>query len=128
MLIALDPENQGRSAYLGTKQPSTGDPDLQHYLGSPQNDPVEDIELVEFSCTDDVRRRFLREKLTTFLGGAVTRWKTDELTKGLRVPVVLYLGCCCRAFDLPRYTPRADDKDAERFLRYFRQLIVEPRR
>ena len=73
VLIALDPENQGRSACLGTKQPSKGDPDLQHYLGRPKYDPAEDIELVECSCNDDVRRRFLREKLTISLGGAVTR-------------------------------------------------------
>ena len=102
VLTALDPENQGRSAYLGTKQPSKGDPDQQHYLGRPKYYFAEYIELVECSCTDDVRRRFLREKLTTSLGGAVTRWKTDERTKGLRMPVVLYLGGCCRAFDLPR--------------------------
>ena len=70
VLIALDPENQGRSAYLGTNQPSKGDPDLQHYLGRPKYKPVEHIELVECSCTDDVRRRFLREKLTTSLDGA----------------------------------------------------------
>ena len=123
MLIALDPENQGRSAYLGTKQPSKGDPDLHYYLGRHKYDPADDIELVECSCTDEVCHRFLHEKLTTSLGSAVTRWKTDEQTKGLRVLVVLYLNGCCRAFDLPRYTPRADDKDAERFLRYFRQLV-----
>ena len=124
MLIALDPENQGRSAYLGKKQPLKGDPDLQHYLGRLKYDPAEDIELVECSCTDYVGRRFLREKLTTSLGGVVNRWKTDERTKRFRVPVVLYLGGCCQAFDYPRYTPRVDGKDAERFLRYFRQLVV----
>ena len=124
VLIALDPEIQGRSANLGTKQLSKGDPDLTHYLGRPINDPAEDIELVVYSYTDNVRRRVLREKLKTSLGGAVTRWKSDKRTKGLRVFVVLYLGGCCRAFDLPRYTPREDNKDAERFLRYFRQLVV----
>ena len=88
VLISLDPENQSRSAYLRTKQPLKSDPDLQHYLSRPKYDAAEDIKLVECSCTDDVRRRFLREKLTNSLGGAVTRWKTDERTKGLRVPVV----------------------------------------
>ena len=73
MLIALEPENQGRAACLGTKQPSKGDPDLQHYLGRPKYDLAEDIELVECYFNDDVRCRFLREKLTTSLGGAVTR-------------------------------------------------------
>ena len=47
VLIALDIENQRRSAMLGEKQPSRGSPYLQHYLGRPKNDPVEGIALVE---------------------------------------------------------------------------------
>ena len=39
------------------------------------------------------------------------------------MPVVLALGGYCRAFDTGRRVPRPDDKDAERFLRYFRQLV-----
>ena len=81
VLITLDPEKQGRSAYLGTKQPSKGDPDLLHYLVRPKYDPPEDIELVECSFTDDVRRRFLREKLTNSLGGVAPG---GEQTSGLR--------------------------------------------
>ena len=122
MLIDLDIENQKRSALLGEKQPSRGAPDLQHYFARPKYDPAEDIALVECSCNNDVRRKFLSSKLTTTLGGVVTRWKTDERTKGLRVPVLLALGCCCRAFDQPRRVPRPDDNDAEHFLRFFRQL------
>ena len=38
--------------------------------------------------------------------------------------VVLYFSGCCRAFDLPRYIPRADAKDAKQFLPYIRQLVV----
>ena len=37
--------------------------------------------------------------------------------------MVRALGGYCRAFDQPRRVPRPDDKDAERFLRYFRQLV-----
>ena len=66
-------------------------------------DPAEDIALVECCCNDDVKRRFLISKLTTTLCGVVTRWKTDDRTKGLRVPVVLALGGCCRAFNQPRH-------------------------
>ena len=104
---------------LGEKQPSRGSPDLQHYLGRPKYDPAEDIALVECCCNDDVKRKFLSSKLTTTLGGFVIRWKTDDRTKGLRVPVVLALGCCCCAIDQPRHVARPDDKDAERFLRHF---------
>ena len=39
--------------------------------------------------------------------------------------MVLYLGYCCRAFDRPWHQPRTDDKDAKRFLRYFRALVVQ---
>ena len=39
------------------------------------------------------------------------------------MPVVLALGGCCRAFDQPRHVARPDDKDAERFLRHFCQLV-----
>ena len=96
---------------------------MQHYLGRSKYDPAKDIALVECCCNDDVRRKFLSSKLTTTSGGGVTRWKTDERTKGLRVPVVLALGGCCRAFDYPRHVPRPDDKEAERFLKYFCQLV-----
>ena len=99
MLIGLDIENQGRSTLLGEKQPSRGEADLQHYLGRSNYDPAEDIALVECCCKDDVRRKFLSSKLTTTLGGVDTRWKTDDRTKGLKVPVVLAIGGCCRAFD-----------------------------
>ena len=92
---------------------------MQHYLGRPKYDPAEDIALVECCCNDDVKRKFLSSKLTTTLGGFVIRWKTDDRTKGLRVPVVLALGCCCCAIDQPRHVARPDDKDAERFLRHF---------
>ena len=91
LLIALDIENQGRSALLGEKQPSIGKADLQHYHGRSKYDPAENIALVECCSNDDVRRRFLSSKLTTILCGVVTRWKTDDRTKGLRVPVVLAL-------------------------------------
>ena len=70
-----------------------------------------------------MKRKFVSSKLTTTLGGVVTRWKTDDQTKGLRVPVVLALGGCCRAFDQPRHVARIDDKKAERFLRHFCQLV-----
>ena len=80
MLIALDIENQGRSALLGEKQPSRGEADLQHYLGRSKYDPTEDIAIVKCCCTDDVRRSFLSSTLTTTLGGVVTRWKTEERT------------------------------------------------
>ena len=99
VLIALEIENQGRSALLGDKQPSREDADLQHYLDRFKNDPAEDIAVVECCCNDDVRPNFLSSQLTTTLGSGVTRWKTDERTKGLRMPVVLALGGCCRAFN-----------------------------
>ena len=70
-----------------------------------------------------MRRKFLSSKLTTTLDGVVTRWKTDERTKGHRVPVVLAIGGFCRAFVQPRHVPRHDNKDAERFLKYFCQLV-----
>ena len=76
VLIALDIENQGRSAMLGRMQPSRGSPDLQHYLGRPNYDPTEDIALVECCCNDDGKRKALSSKLTTTLGGVVTSWKT----------------------------------------------------
>ena len=107
---------------LGKQQPSRK-ADLQHYLGRSKYDPAEYIALVQCSCNDDVRRKFLSSKLTTTLGGVVTRWKTDERTKGLPVPVVLALGSCCRTFDKPRRVPRPNDKDAERFLNHFCQLV-----
>ena len=94
VFIAPDIENQGRSAMLGEKQPSRGSPDLQDYLGRPKYDFAEDIALVECCCNDDVKRKFLSSNLTTTLGGVVTRWKTDDQTKGPRVPVVLALGGC----------------------------------
>ena len=119
VLIALDIENQGRSAMLGEKQPSRGSPDLQHYLGRPKYDTAEYIALVECCCNNDVKRKSLSSKLTTTLGGVVTRWKTDDRTNGLRVPVVITLGGCCRAFYQQRHVARPDDKDAERFLRHF---------
>ena len=37
--------------------------------------------------------------------------------------MVLALGGCCRAFDQPRNETLTDDKDAERFLRHFCQLV-----
>ena len=94
---------------LGEKQPSRGEADLQHYLRRSKYDPAEDIALVECCCNDDVRRKFLSSKLTTTLGGGVFRWKTDKRTIGLRVPVVLALGGCCRAFDQPRHVSRPED-------------------
>ena len=108
---------------LGEKQPSRGSFNLQHYLGRPNYDPAEDIALVEFCCNIDVKRKFLSSKLTTALSGVVTRWKTDDRTKGLRVPVVLALGGCSCSFDQPRHVARPDNKDAERFLRHFCQLV-----
>ena len=107
---------------LGEKHHLRGEVDLQQYLGRSKYDFAEDIALIESSCNDDVRRKFLSSKLTTTLGGVVTRWKTDERTKGLRVPEVLAFGGCCRTFDHPRRVSRPDDKDAEIFLRYFCQL------
>ena len=73
VFIALDIENQRRSAMLGEKQPSRGSPDLQHYLGRPKSDPAEDIALVVCCCIDDVKRKFLSSKRTITLGGVVTR-------------------------------------------------------
>ena len=108
---------------LGKKQPSLKSPDLQHYLGRPNYDPAEYIALVECCCNDDMKRKFLSSKLTTTLGSVVTRWKTDDRTKGLRVLVVLALGGCCFAFDQPRHVARPNDSDAERFLRHFCQLV-----
>ena len=118
MHIALDIENQGRSAVLGEKQPSREEADLHHYLGRSKYDPAEEIVVLKCCCNDDVRRKFLSSKLTTTLGGGVTRWKTDERTEGLRVPVVLALGGSCRALDQPQHVPRPDDNNAERFLRH----------
>ena len=83
VLITFDIENQGRSAMLGEKQPSRGSPYLQHYLGRPKYDPAKNIALVECCCNYDLKRKFLSSKLTTTLGGVVTRWKTDDRTKGL---------------------------------------------
>ena len=77
VLIALDIENQGRSAMLGEKQPSRGSADLQHYFGRPKYDPAEDIALVECCSNDEVKRKFLSSKLTTTLGGVVTRSLED---------------------------------------------------
>ena len=108
---------------LGEKQPSRGAPDLQHYLGRPKYDPAEDIALVECCCNDEVQSKYFSSKLTTTLGGVVTRWKTDEGTKMLRVPAILAIGGCCRAFYQPRHVPRPDDKDAECLLRHFCQLV-----
>lgn len=85
-------------------------------------------ELVGCSCSDDVSRKFLTLKLTTSLGGQVTCWKANKQTKELRVPVILSLRGCCRAFDLPSHTSRTDNKDAERFLRHFRQFVVSHHR
>ena len=124
VLVALDIENSGRSAFLGERQPSRYEPDLQLYLGRRTYDPAENIEVVEWSCNDDVRRWFLTSKLTTSLSGQVTRWKTDEQTRGLRVPVILSLGGCCRAFDLPRHISLTYDNIEERFMRHFRELVV----
>ena len=70
-----------------------------------------------------MKRKFLSSKLTTTFGGVVTRWKTYDRTKGLRVFVVLALGGCCRAFDQPRHVARPNDKDAELFMRHFCQLV-----
>ena len=110
MLIALDIENERGSAMLGEMQPSRGAPDLQHNLGRHKYNPAEDIALFECCCNDDVRCKFLSTKLTITLGGVVTRWKTHERTKVLRVPAVLALGGCCRAFDQPRHVPRSDER------------------
>lgn len=79
---------------------------------------------MECSYSEDVRRTFLSYKLTIFLGGKVTHWKTDEPTKGMRVQVILFVGGCCRAFDLPRHASQTFDNDAERFLLYFRQQVM----
>ena len=73
VLIALDIDNQVRSVMLGEKQPSRGSPELHHYLGRFKYDPAEDIALVECCCNDDVKRKFLSSKLSTTLGGVVTR-------------------------------------------------------
>ena len=72
VLIALNIDNQGRSAMHGKKQLSRGLPDLQHSLGRPKYEPAEDIALVECCCNDDVKRKFLSYKLTTTLGGVIT--------------------------------------------------------
>ena len=70
-----------------------------------------------------MKRKFLSSKLTTTLGGVVTRYKTDDRIKGLRLPVVLALNGCYRAFHQPRHVARPDEKDAERFLRHFCKLV-----
>ena len=121
VLIAIDIENQGLSTMLGEKQPSRGSPDLQHYFGRSKYDFAENIALVECCCNDDMKRKFISSKLTTTLGGVVTRWKIDDRTKELRVFVVLAIGGCCRAFDQLRHVARTKDKDVDCFLRHFCQ-------
>ena len=37
---------------------------------------------------------------------------------------VIVIGYCCRAFNLPHHVSRTDEKDAERFLPHYRQLVV----
>lgn len=119
VLIALDIENSGRWAFLGERQPSRDTANVKLYTLRKTFNITEDIDLVACSCNDEVRRKFLSHKLTTSLGEQVIRWKIDERTKGLRVPVIFFFGCCCRAFDLPLHSLRTDDKDIERFMRYY---------
>ena len=102
MLVALDIEISGRSEFLGERQLSRNSADMQLFLGRRTYDAAEDIKLVKYSCNDDVRRKFLNSKLTTFLGGQVNRSKIDERTRELRVPVILSLGGCCNAFATPQ--------------------------
>ncbi|MCP6769715.1 hypothetical protein NL529_33195, partial [Klebsiella pneumoniae] len=59
VVVALNFSLKGRAAPIGKKAtPLPGDTKtLQYYLGSDLYDPNLDINLVECSCTDDVRKR-----------------------------------------------------------------------
>ena len=73
VLVALDIENSGRSPFLGERQQQKDAADLQLYFSRRTYDFSDDINLVECSCKDDVRRKFLSSKLTTSLGGQMNR-------------------------------------------------------
>ena len=72
----------------------------------------------------------IKAKMTTALGLALDRWTKDIDTKNLRVPVLLQLGGCSQAFELPRYAKRPDDIAQEVFLTAFkayeRSIGIDP--
>ena len=114
---ALDMDSIGRSTRIGThKTPSS----LDHYLGEPPYPVERDIELVECSCRADVLATLRAASLPSSLGIQVNKWRANEATSSLRLPVLLSLGACCSAFS-PREPCNA--AELERFIAAFKELV-----
>ena len=98
VLLALDIGSLARSPPLGTRLQLKHMSNLQWYLGRRKYDPVKHVDLLECSCNEDVVQRYLYARHTLALGQQVGRWKSEEATRHLRVPVLLSMGGCCAGF------------------------------
>ena len=64
-------------------------------------------------------------EFSTSLGNQVNRWKADAATRHLRLPVLLWLGGCCTAFDTGRHRGWTDEAEPRRFIECLRQKFVD---
>ena len=114
---ALDLDSIGRSARVGTHQTFGS---LDHYLGEAPYPVERDIDLVECSCRADILAKLRGALLPSSLGIQANKWRTNEATKFLRLPVLLSLGACSSA-----YSPKgpADKDELERFIAAFKELV-----
>ena len=114
---ALDMDSIGRSARVGTRQVLSS---LDHYLGEPIYPVERDINLVECSCRADILATLRAASLPSSLGIQVNKWRANEATSSLRLPVLLSLGACCSAFS-PREP--CNHTELERFIAAFKELV-----
>ena len=114
---ALDMDSIGRSTRVGTHQVLSS---LDHYLGEPPYPVERDIDLVECSCRADILATLRAASLPSSLGIQVNKWRANEATSSLRLPVLLSLGACCSA-----YSPRepCNSTELERFIAAFKELV-----
>ena len=124
VLVALDFGNLARSPSQGVHQPRSL-PDLQWYIGRRNYDPAEDCELLECSCNEDVVRRFMSAKMSTALGNQLGRWRAEESTRHLRVPVLLSMGSCCTAFDTGVHKGWTTETKPRSFIECLRQKFID---
>ena len=114
---ALDMDSIGRSTRVGTHQVLSS---LDHYLGEPPYPVERDIDLVECSCRADILATLRAASLPSSLGIQVNKWRANEATSSLRLPVLLSLGACCSAFS-PREP--CNSTELERFIAAFKELV-----
>jgi hypothetical protein len=122
---AMDIDSEKRAASSGERAPTKAVAGLEYYLGRKLYDPREDLFRVECSATEVVTGKLEAVTLSASLGNVVNRWLRDADTRGLRVPVLLRLGHCCKALSLGRGVKRTEhDTGVTDFIRAFREYVT----